>query len=143
MSGTVTPLAPSDQYVNTAFTDDEKAQVRRFCGYPSYGAGATGFQGWRFFQAYGLLEYRLNNMAPAENQIVRQYLSTLYVLESAVPGAGANLDTDKAAVWTHNKDEVQDRARLFDSWRRRMCGFIGVPPGPDLKGGGNTVGMVV
>lgn len=112
-----------------AFTDAEKADIRRFCGYPAYGAGASGFQGWRFFQAYGELEYRLNNLAPAEYQVVRQYLATLYALESAVPGAGANLDTDQAAVWTRNRSEVTDRLSLLTAWAARLTSFLGVPPG--------------
>jgi hypothetical protein len=119
-----------------SFVNSEKVDVRRFCGYPAYGAGAAGFQGWRFYQAYGLMEYRLNNMAPEEEAVVRRYLGTLNVLESALAQASNNLDTDQAAVWTHNKDEVHDRTALFDDTRRRLCGFLGVPPGPALSDGG-------
>jgi len=121
------------------FSDSEKTDIRRFCGYPAYGAGAAGFQSWRFFQAYGLLEYRLNNLAPAEEQVVRGYLSTLYALEGAVPQAGGNLDTDQASVWTRNADEVRDRQNLLDDWRQRLCGFLGLPPGPGLATGGITL----
>lgn len=121
------------------FLDSEKTDIRRFCGYPAYGAGAAGFQSWRFFQAYGLLEYRLNNLAPAEEQVVRNFLNTLGSLESAIPTAAGNLDTDRASVWTHNPDEVRDRQKLFDDWRRRLCGFLGVPPGPALVDGGITL----
>jgi hypothetical protein len=121
------------------FLDSEKTDIRRFCGYPAYGAGAAGFQGWRFFQAYGLLEYRLNNLAPSEEHVVRSYLGTLSMLETAIPQAGGNLDTEQASVWTHNTDEVQDRESLFDDWRRRLCGFLGVPPGPALMNGGITL----
>jgi hypothetical protein len=117
------------------FTDAEKADVRRFCGYPAYGAGASGFQGWRYFQAYGLLEYRLNNLGPAEYQVVRQYLATLYPLETAVPGAGANLDTDKASVWTRNRDEITDRTALYDGWCARLASFLGLRTGPNFGGG--------
>jgi hypothetical protein len=119
-----------------SFVNAEKVDVRRFCGYPAYGAGAAGFQGWRFYQAYGLMEYRLDNMAPEEETVVRRYLGTLNVLEAALAQASNNLDTDQAAVWTHNKDEVHDRAGLFDDTRRRLCGFLGVPPGPALSDGG-------
>jgi hypothetical protein len=118
------------------FVEADKVDVRRFCGYPAYGAGPAGFQGWRFFQAYGLLEYRLNNLDPTEVTVVQSYLTSLRQLESAIPGAGANLDTDQAAVWTHNKNEVADRMALFDGWRRRLCGFLGVPAGPELGDGG-------
>lgn len=124
------------------FLDSEKTDIRRFCGYPAYGAGAAGFQSWRFFQAYGLLEYRLNNLAAAEETVIRNYLTTLYPLESAIPQAAGNLDTDQAAVWTRNDQEVRERQALFDDWRRRLCGFLGVPPGPALASGGG-VALVV
>jgi hypothetical protein len=114
------------------FSDAQKADIRRFCGYPAYGAGAAGFESWRFFQAYGTLEYRMNNLAAAEVAVTLQYLSTLATLEAVIPSASENLDTDAAAAWMHNKDEMRDRANLFDGWRRRLCGFLGVPPGPAL-----------
>ena len=41
-----------------AFTDEEKTDIRRFCGYPAYGSGASGFQSWRFYQAYGTIRTR-------------------------------------------------------------------------------------
>lgn len=118
-----------------AFLDAEKTDIRRFCGYPAYGGTPSGFQSWRFYQVYGLMEYRLNNLSPSEEQVVRNYLATLYTLESAVPAAGANLDTDQAAVWSRNRNEPTDRLALFDDWRRRLCGFLGLPPGPDLASG--------
>ena len=60
-----------------------------------------------------------------------------------MPGAGGNLDTDQAAVWKHNKDEVRDRSQLFDGWGRRLCGFIDVPPGSGLGVRGPGLSMVV
>jgi hypothetical protein len=122
-----------------SLVEADKVDVRRFCGYPAYGAGASGFQGWRFFQAYGLLEYRLNNMAPEEVTIVQQYLTNLRQLEAAVPAAGANLATAVAGPWTHNKLELRDRTVLFDSWRTRLCGFMGVPVGPQFLNGGGSI----
>lgn len=119
-----------------AFTEAQKVDIRRFCGYPAYGAGPSGFQGWRFFEAYGLMEYRLNNMAPEEEAVITTtYLTSLYQLETDIVGSRVNLDTDEASVWKHNKNEVADRAKLFDSWRRRLCGFLGVPAGPHLGDG--------
>jgi hypothetical protein len=122
-----------------AFTDSEKTAVRRFCGYPAYGAGVAGFEGWRFYQAYGMREYRLCNLSPAEEAVVRRYLGTLASLEVAIPNAAANLDTDQAAVWSRNANEVRDRTRLFDDWRRRLCSFLGVPPGAGLSDTGLTL----
>jgi hypothetical protein len=120
-------------------TDAEKTDLRRFCGYPAYGAAPAGSQSWRFYQSYGLLEFRMNNLSQSELAIARRYLGTLVGLEVAIPQSGGNLDTDQAAVWTRNRDEVQDRSRLFDDWCRRLCAFFGVPPGPGLM----TAGMAL
>lgn len=121
------------------FTDAEKTDIRRFCGYPALGDANSGMQSWRFFQAYGLLEFRMNHLSDAEAAVVRRYLGTLTVLELAVPRSSDNLDTDQASVWTRNRDELRDRTRLYDDWRRRLCGFFGVPPGPALIDGGMTL----
>jgi len=121
------------------FTDAEKTDIRRFCGYPAYGAANSGIQGWRFFQVYGLLEFRMNNLSDAETAIVRRYLATLNALEIAVPRTSDNLDTDQAAVWTRNRDELSDRSKLFDDWRRRLCAFLGVPPGGALMKSGTSL----
>jgi hypothetical protein len=116
-------------------TNREKVDTRRYCGYPAYGGTPSGFSSWRFFQAYGLLEYRMNNLADDEVCVVRRYLGTLCALEAAIPQSADNLDTDAAAVWSHNKSEVADRERLFDNWRLRLCAFFGLPPGPGLQSG--------
>jgi hypothetical protein len=118
------------------FTDQQKTAIRRFCGYPAYGAAPDGNMGWRFFTAYGALEYRMNNLSANEMAVVVTYLATLAQLELAVVGASENLDSEAAASWTHNSNEVADRVRLFDGWRRRLCAFMGVPPGEGLGQGG-------
>lgn len=63
------------------------------------------------------------------------FLTKIAGLEADVLSATDNLDTDQAAVWVHNKNEVQDRMKLYRLWRRELCGFIGVPPGPSLGDG--------
>lgn len=35
--------------------------------------------------------------------------------------------------------ELNDRVRLLDDWRRRLCGFIGIPPGPALSTGATAL----
>lgn len=127
-----------------AFTTQERVDIRRYCGYPAYGAVPSSFQSYRFFQSYGTLEYRLSNLLPEEETVVRTtFLANLATLESAIPAASANLDTDEAAVWKHNKREVADREGLFSSWRRKLCAFLGVPPGPELGGGNGGMQLVV
>ena len=120
-------------------SDAEKVDIRRFCGYPAYGAAPAGMQSWRYFQVYGLLEFRLTNLSVPEIVITRRYLGTLTTLESAIPAASDNLDTDQASMWTRNKDEPRDRLRLLDDWRRRLCGFIGIAAGPALSSGSATL----
>lgn len=122
-----------------AFSTAERVDIRRFCGYPAYGGTPSSFQSYRFFQAYGTLEYRISNLLAEEETVVRSYLTNCTTLETAIVGTSANLDTDAAAVWTHNKKEHRDRERLFASWRRKLCGFLGVPPGPELGEVGITV----
>jgi hypothetical protein len=122
----------------TALSDAERVDVRRHCGYPVYGAAPVGMQSWRFYQIYGLLEFRMTNLSDAECTIVRRYLATINPLELAVPTASENLDTDQAASWSHNRSEVADRIGLLDSWRRRLCGFLGIPTGPFLSDGQAT-----
>lgn len=124
-------------------SDAERVDARRFCGYPAYGAGAAGNAGWRFFQAYGLMEYRLNNLLPEEEAVLRTQLATVRALERGLAQASTNLDTDQAATWTRNRSEVEDRTRLLDDWRRRLCAFLGLPPGPGLAGAGPTRALVI
>ncbi len=98
-------------------------------------------QSWRYFQVYGLLEFRLSNLSDPEMAVVRRYVGTLTALEVAVPAASDNLDTDQASMWSRNKDELPDRIRLLDEWRRRLCGFLGLEAGPALSSG--TIALVV
>lgn len=123
-----------------AFTDMEKTDIRRFCGFPVFGGQPVHAFGHRFYQQYGTLEFRLNNLQASEEAVIRTtYLANLQQLEVDIVGTRDNLDTDQAAVWTHNKREQADREALFDSWRRRLCGFLGIPPGPALGDGGLTL----
>jgi hypothetical protein len=56
-------------------------------------------------------------------------LLQLRELEAAIPGAGANLGTEKAAVWTRNRTEVADRDEIFRGWRLRLCRTLPVLTG--------------
>ncbi len=126
------------------FTDAQLVDIRRFCGYPAYGDGAVVFPYPWIMKQYLALEYRLQHMSASEGAVVvNTYLTNLYTLETAIPTTSNNLDTDKAAVWTHNKDEQRDRDKLFDSWRLRLCNFMGIPRGPNFGADGCSVRLVV
>jgi hypothetical protein len=117
------------------FTDAQLVDIRRFCGYPAH----ANF-GWVFEEDYATLELRLQNMDPAEETVVTgNYLVQLPLLEAAIDSSSGNLDTDEAAVWKHNRDEVADRTQLYNQKRRQLCAFIGVRPGRGLQEGGSVV----
>jgi hypothetical protein len=126
-------------------TAQQLADVRRFAGYPLLGDTVADDSrdfayGWVSPGTWMTLQHRLTNLRPEEETtLISVYLTPLYALETAIFGAGDNLDTDQAAVWTRNKNEVSDRSKLFDQWRRRMCYFIGIAPGPSLGSGGGQV----
>ena len=124
-------------FVAFTFTDQQKTDIRRFCGFPAYGDGSVVFPFPWIMRQYLALEYRLSHMSQSEgNVVINTYLANLYSLENAILGASENMGTEQAAVWTRNKNEQRDRDRMFDSWRRRLCGFIGIDYGPALSAGG-------
>jgi hypothetical protein len=116
------------------------ADVRRYAGYPQVGSNHTVDDsrdfaaGWVLPGVWETLYSILTNLT-AENEavLINTYLTNLNSLETAIVSAAANLDTQSAAVWVRNPNEVKDRERLFDSWRRRMCNFLGIAPGPSLQ----------
>ena len=127
-----------------SFIDSEKTDIRRFCGYGAFGGGQPlPASGYRFSTQYGVLEYKLNTLSVSEEAIVRTtYLTNLIILETDIIGSvgvRANLDTESAAVWKHNKDEYRDRKSLFNGTRRELCSFLGISPGPGLGSGGMTL----
>ena len=122
-----------------ALLDTQLVDCRRFCGYEAYGAQVTPASGYRFFVAYGVLEYRMANLTTNEAAVVTTMLTNLNTLEAAIVGAGSNLDTDAAGPWKHNKNEVADRVRLYRFQRLQLCNFMGVPAGPGLGVSGAMV----
>ena len=120
-----------------ALTDAQVTDVRRYAGYQLAGTPTPTSNNDLAYLVVGMrqmsLVERLSSLSAAEESVlINTYLTNLGTLESAIVAAAANLDTDAAAVWTHNKNEVADRDHLFDSWRRRMCAFLGFAPGPGI-----------
>lgn len=120
----------------TPFTAAEVTDIRRFAGYPAFGAFGYLFGG----NAMANLDWQCSQMSDQEQAIVRTvYLANLTGLEAAILTSGANMGTDIAAVWTRNRTEAGDRRDLFNSVRLALCEFIGVAPGPGLSAGGGVV----
>jgi hypothetical protein len=114
-----------------SLSSTDLADTRRFCGYPVQAAlpfFPTEVQGWSV-----QLDTILAALTSDQITILQtQYLAPLRLLEPAIISAGANLDTDQAAVWKHNKNEVQDRDNLYMITRRKLAFFLGIPAGDGI-----------
>jgi hypothetical protein len=125
-------------------TNAQIVDCRRFMGYSLTGnATSTPYREPVYSDvtlATLSLDYRLANLAPEEKAVlINTYLVNLNLREQEIQGASTNLDTDEAAVWKHNKDEVADRRNLFNALRRDLCEFLGFAPGPRLGSGSRLV----
>lgn len=135
MSGTIAAFV---------FTEQQKTDIRRFCGYLAYGTGAVVFPYPWIMRQYQALEFRMNNLSTTDGQtVVTTYLAPLYTLETALVTISATLNVDTAAVFKRNAKERQERTELFNYWRQRLCSFMGVPPGDEFASSGNSVRLVV
>jgi hypothetical protein len=132
-------------FVAYAFSDQELADIRRFCGYPAVGDGNVVFPFPWMMREYLALEYRLRHLSQTDGAtLLAQYLAPLYAIEQSLATVWQNLDTAAAAAWTHNAREQRDKEAAFGYWRRRLCAFLQIPPGPELSaGGGGAMRMVV
>ncbi|MCH4091554.1 hypothetical protein [Acetobacter sp.] len=115
-----------------ALSETEKVNVRRYCWYPARGNSHVSGS-WLYFSHYGILEHRLCNFSNEEIKIIRIMLSNLSILEKGPISSADNLDTYKAAVWTHNKNEFSDRVNLFKQQRLELVKFIGIDVGPGFQ----------
>lgn len=118
-----------------SFTDQQKVDIRRYCGYMAFGSTPIPNFAWRYSVNYGDLEFRLNNLSAEEQSVVIDYyLPNLTQLEQDIPTATRNfIDTDRAAVFYRNKNELKERWALFNGMRRYLCDFIGCAYGPALQ----------
>ncbi len=117
-----------------AFTDAQKVQIRRYCGYPSFGSVPIPNFAWRYSVQYGDLEFRMNNLSADEQNIVLTiYLAKLPTIEDDIYQVRENIDTARAAVWYRNARELKERVELFDYWRKKLCDFIGAEYGPEIQ----------
>lgn len=112
------------------FTAAQVAAIRYYCGYGSYAR-----YGYVLAGQMATLDTQMSGMVASEVANVTTLLTLLPTLDLGIQGAAANLDTDQAAVWKHNKTEVAERSALFAQYRLRLCELFNVPPGPGLRRG--------
>lgn len=119
-----------------SYSEAQRVSIRRYCGYPMFGAQPTQAFGYRYFQHYGTLEFRMSNGSAEEAAAVIAMLATLAALEADLVATTGNLDTASAGPWVHNSKELRDRVELYSFHRLELCNFFGVPPGPSFPATG-------
>lgn len=131
-----------------ALSDAQIVDVRRWAGYGPAGNEALAVYSDPVYShagpAWGLnkltLAEKLAGLTAAEESVLTTtYLTILATLEAAIPAAAVNLDTLEAGPWKANPLEMSQRTALFSKWRREMCSFLSIPPGPGLGSGGITL----
>lgn len=118
------------------FTDSEKTDIRRFMGYPPRGIDMNSMLFGVLVNDEGVLEYRMGLLTEEEGVQVRKYLMALKGLEEAILAAADNLEDDVLGPLRRNKTEITERTALYDAWRKRLCQFLQLKPGPGLRSGG-------
>lgn len=124
-----------------ALTEQQKLDVRRYCGYPLVGDIPVSrdndpAHGWVSPGSFQTLTRRLSTLSAVEEAtLIAKFLTPLTTLETALWAAGADLDTKKAAVWERNPNQIQESSALYKKARLALCSFVGVTPGPDISGG--------
>lgn len=125
-------------------TTDDLVDVRRYCGFSVSGDTTSLPYREPVYSNVTLaslsLDYRLQHLTISEEKVIHDYyLPNLRAREAEIQTAAGNLDTDQAAVWKRNQNEVNDRINLFNYLRRDLCTFLGFAPGPQLLAGSRVV----
>lgn len=112
-------------------TSAQITDVRRYTGYPTALVTLRGSDA---------MDTAIANLTDDQTAVVTSvFLAPLRASEAALLAMQGNLDTDKAAVWTHNRNELADRQAQFYDACYRLASFLGVPPGPNFVGFGGGV----
>ena len=122
-----------------ALSEAQKLDVRRYAGYPLVSPdpefvdpAIVNVPG----QVRSLGDWLDDLSAEQETVLTDLYLANLTTLETGQLDALENVDASAAGTWKSNPREISERRRMFNQWRRDMCNFIGVDPGPGLGSGG-------
>lgn len=118
--------------------DIEKVSVRRLCWYGMAGSQNVQAYGYRWVQNYGILEFRMNNMSPQEEEEFRILLGQCQSLEAKLLAVACDLDTDTAGPWKRNANQLKEVRSLYKEWRLKLCQFVGLEPGPEYSTGSRT-----
>ena len=100
----------------TEITTEQKAEVRRHCGYMQE---KRAFDGWASAEAVERINNRLAGMTETDRIITLQYLQSIDLVEK-----------DAKRVRAEGRNDYD---ALLANWRERFCHWMGVAPGPGLE----------
>jgi len=124
-------------------TEEEKMQIRKFCGYTNWGKQPSAGMGWRAWEANAYLENKMNALTDVEEERVKTlYIPNCLTAETNIQSVSQLLLVDTAAVFVRNKLQLKENIQLYNYWRLELCRFLGIGVGP-FFGGGSTSQMVV
>ena len=111
-----------------ALSAADTVDLLRFCGY------APGDH---------TLDPQLAGMSAEVQAVVTAQLGRLRKIECQIGEAAGDLDTNRAAVWYRNTNQVADLFSLLNAQAERLCALLGVLPGPFFGAGGSGTGSAV
>lgn len=126
-----------------SFTEQEKVDLRRHCGYAAYGNNNVQNMGWRYFLRTGQFEFIIQQLTSTEENTIRtEYLARCNQLFDDIYNVRDTAVVDKAAVFHRNPNELKERKNIYYWHCEMLCKFLMGPIyGPSLSGGG--INMVV
>lgn len=114
-----------------ALLDSEKVQLRRLMWYGMKGNQFTQALGYRWATAYGLMEFRMYNMTPQEEDEIRTLLAQTLTCEQNILNVSQDMDTAAAGPWKRNPKQLAENRSLFTEWRFKLLAFFALEPGPE------------
>lgn len=115
-----------------AFQDQEKARIRHFLGYPSWGQLSNAIQlgypsgGHPLF----LLEQSFNRMLPDGEATIRKDLCECESIEEQLSGSRERMQAKSLGKLHLNPAEREDLRKELEFWKKRLADDLGVFPNP-------------
>lgn len=120
-------------FVPYVFTPAQIVQILDLCGFPARGNGTVVFPAPWINKQYLAIEYRLQNLSVDEgNYLLTTYVQPLLQMQAQFTNATATLNIGVAGPYVRNPKEMRERRKAYDDWRRLLCRFFDVDPGPGI-----------
>lgn len=131
-----------------SFTEAEKTDIRRLCGFPPIGtlvlSGAPiGVNPLNYRFQVNDFENRLRGLTVTEEASARATLVETLAIEASMFTMNSGLDIDHAAVYKRNPLEMQERLQLLGWYRQKLLTVLGAVAGPGMAATSSLFGVAV